>query len=112
MINKSFIDFASSTKHLKPHQFSSIVNYLSDQAIDEIGECVFNIIENNIDIPAAKKYKLKSHIKKKCCVRRIRVIGNRKIPLSKRRRAIKQEGKGLPLLLASIIPFIASLFRK
>jgi len=112
MIDKSFVNFASSTKNLKPHQFATLVDYLSDQAIDDIGECIFNVIHNHINLTSTKKSKLKRHIKSKCCVRRIKVIGDKKIPISKRRRAIKQEGKGLPLILASVIPFIASLFRK
>lgn len=112
MIDKSFIDFASSTKHLRPHQFANLVDYLSDKAIDDIGECIFNVIHNHINLTSAKKSRLKIHIKTKCCVRRIKLIGNRRIPLSKRRNAIKQEGKGLPLILASVIPFIASLFRR
>jgi hypothetical protein len=37
---------------------------------------------------------------------------NKKLPLSKRRTALKQEGRGLPFLLASAIPFITSLFMR
>jgi len=37
---------------------------------------------------------------------------NKRIPLSKRKTALAQEGRGLPFLLASAIPFLTSLFAK
>jgi hypothetical protein len=43
-------------------------------------------------------------------VHRLNKISKKSHPISKRRKALQQEGKGLPLLLASAIPFLIDLF--
>jgi len=112
MIDQSLHDFIAVISKLKPNQFEALIDNLTDKAIDNIGECVYNAIYTDLNLPNRKKLALKRHIKKNCCVKRIKMISSKKIPLSKRKKALKQSGRGLPLILASVIPFIASLFKK
>lgn len=109
-ITKDFIQFLKFAKSLKKGEFEHLVNYLSDNSIDHICECVFNVINTDLKMNPKKLRKLKNHIKKNMNSKRLKIIANKKVPLLKRRKAIKQEGRGLPLLLASVIPFLANLF--
>jgi len=109
-IKKDFIYFLRFTKSLKKGEFEHLIDYLSDNSIDHICECIFNLIHNDLKMSDNKLKKIKSHIKKNMNSKRLKMISDKKVPLLKRRKAIKQEGRGLPLLLASVIPFLANLF--
>lgn len=109
-ISKDFVHFLRFTKTLKKGEFEHLVDYLSDNSIDHICECVYNVINTDLKINPRKLRKLKSHVKKNMSAKRLKIISNKKAPLLKRRKAIKQEGRGLPFLLASVIPFLANLF--
>jgi len=110
MISRNFVQFLQICQRLKGNEFEALIDHLNDQSIDNICECVFNVINTDLKIPKHKRAKLRHHIKTKCNVNRIKFIGNKKKSLSKRRSAIKQEGKGLGMILASVIPFLTSLF--
>lgn len=110
MIERNFIPFLKLCQRLKANDFESLVDHLSDKSIDSICECVFNVVNTDLKLPRHKCTRLKRHIKTRCNVKRIKLIGNKKQSVSKRRSAIKQEGKGLGLILASVIPFLTSLF--
>ena len=112
MIDKNFQEFIAVVSKMKPNQFEALIDNLTDKAIDNIGECVYNAIYTDLNLSKQKKVSLKRLIKKNCCVKKIKLISSKNIPLSKRKKALKQSGKGLPLILASVIPFIASLFKK
>lgn len=90
--------------------FSKFINKADDDLINDLCECVFNVINTDLKFKKKKKTCLKQHIHKNCSKVRLKKIMNKKIPLSKRRAALKQEGRGLPFLLASAIPFLTSLF--
>lgn len=110
MIDRNFVSFLKLCQRLKANELESLVDHLSDKSIDSICECVFNVVNTDLKLPKQKCAKLKHHIKTKCNVKRIKLIGNKKNSVSKRRSAIKQEGKGLGMILASVIPFLTSLF--
>jgi len=112
MVRKGIVDLLKMVKKMSPNEFSHFIDSLSDNAVDDICECVHNVVNTNLNFDRKKIKHLKGHIKKNCCVRRIKTIVNKKTPLSKRRKALKMEGKGLPMLLASVVPFLISLFKK
>ena len=95
---------------MKPYDVPKVVDHLNDESIDSICECVYNIIHTNLNLPARKRAQLKKHIKSNCSIPRLKKICNKGTPLCKRRKALQQEGKGLPFLLAAAIPFLTSLF--
>lgn len=97
-------------QRLKPNEVADFVDMLNDTGVDNLCECVFNVIHTDLNLSKNKKRRLKNHILQKCSKHRIRMIANKNTPLFKRRKALKQEGRGLPLILASVIPFLTSLF--
>lgn len=112
MIDKSSINLLRLIKKLNKDEVGCLMEYLNDKSVNNICECVYNIIHTDLKLPGKKKLMLKNHIKKNCCVKRLKQISNKKVPLFKRRQALKQEGKGLPALLAAAIPFLINLFTK
>ena len=97
---------------LKSREFRSMIDNLPDDTVNNVCECVFNLIYNPSLLSKGKQNKLRSFIKSKCSIHRLKTIADKKQPVFKRREIIKQEGKGLPFLLASVVPFLASLFTK
>jgi hypothetical protein len=95
---------------MKPEDLKTILNVLPDDATEIICECVYNVLNTDIKLTPKKKSHLRKFIKSNCNVHRLNKISKKSHPISKRRKALQQEGKGLPLLLASAIPFLIDLF--
>lgn len=112
MVQKDFLKFLQAAKKMKSGEMSNILDFLSDNTIDDICECVFNVINTDLRLSRGKKNRLRAHIKKNCNLKRIKCLTNKKIPIFKRRKALKMEGRGLPLILASVIPILTSLFTR
>jgi len=96
---------------MNAEEFSHFIDSVNDKTVDDICECVHNVINTDLKFSGKQIKNLKKHIKSHCCVKRIKTITNKRVPLFKRRKNLKMEGKGLPLLLASTIPFLISLFK-
>lgn len=99
-------------KNLGSSEVKDVIEHLNDESIDNLCECVFNVINTDLKLSRAKRIKLRNHIKKNCCLSNIKKITNRKVPLFKRRKALQMEGRGLPMLIASVVPFLISLFTR
>ena len=112
MISKNSSKLLRQIKKMSSKEFSKFINKADDDTINDLCECIYNVINTDLRFNKRKKTCLKNHIHKNCSKIRLRKIMNKKIPLSKRRSALKQEGRGLPFLLASVIPFLTSLFAK
>lgn len=112
MITSKFLSLIKFARKLKPEELECFIDYLSDPAIEQMCECIYNVINTDLKLPRRKVGQLKKHIKTKCNSKRLKCISNKKVPIFKRRKALKQEGRGLGLLLASAIPFLTSLFSK
>ena len=109
-VNRNFLHLLRVIKGLKKDEFETLIDYLNDKNIDHICECLYNVLNTDLRLKKTQVTKLKTHIKKNMNKKRLRVITNKKASLLKKRKALKQEGRGLPLLLASVIPFLANLF--
>lgn len=112
MISKNTLSYIKILNKLSKDEFQCLVECIKDQYVDELCECVFNVVYHDLKIPRKKLKNLKRHIKTNCSVRNIKKITDKNVAISKRRRAMKMEGKGLPLILASVIPFLTSLFTR
>ena len=112
MISQATIKILKQVKKMSGKDFASFIKNAEDHVIDDLCECVFNVINTDLKFKKKKKTCLKKHIHSNCSKVRLKKIMNKKIPLSKRRIALQQEGRGLPFLLASAIPFLTSLFTK
>lgn len=106
---KNIITLLKTLSKTKPDNISEILDFLTDGAIDNICECVFNVIYTDLKLKKGKKIKLKNHLKSNCSVHKLKTVASKKVPISKRRKALAQVGKGLPMILATAIPFLADL---
>ena len=111
MINekKKYIPLLNVLKKLNPKDLNAVLDNLQDGAIDNICECTYNVLFTDLKLTGKKKSQLKRFLKKNCSIHRLKKISSKKVPISKRRLALKQEGKGLPMLLATAIPFLVDL---
>ena len=112
MIDKTFLSVLKLMKRMRGDDLKALIDTLSDKSIDNVCECVYNVINTDLKMSRAKRLRLKNHIKKNCCLANIKRITNKAIPIFKRRKALKMEGRGLPLILASVLPFLTSLFTR
>lgn len=108
---KRLIPILKSLSKMKGNDVEHSVECLSDDTIDGICECIYNVIFTDLKLSPQKKSLLKRHIKQKCSVERLKKITNRSYPVSKRRSLLKQEGSGLPLLLMTAVPFLIDLVK-
>jgi len=112
MISSTTIKLLRMIKKMSNKDFSKFITKADDDTINDLCECIYNVINTDLNFSNRKKKCLKNHIHKNCSKIRLKKIMDKKIALSKRKTALKQEGRGLPFLLASVIPFLTSLFSK
>ena len=96
-------------KFPKEH-ISHVIDHLDDNSIEMICECVYNAIYTDLSISKKKKKTLRKHLHKHCCMKNLKTITTPSITVSKKRRALKQEGTGLGFILSTIVPLITKLF--
>lgn len=89
-----------------------LIKHLDDQSINQICECVYNVIYTDLKLSKKKKNSLKKKLHTHCCVKNLKKISNKKLTVSKRRKALMQEGEGIGLILSAIIPLLTKLFMK
>lgn len=106
---KAQFDIIKAVSKLKKNEIECMLDHLTDDAIDCLCECVFNVLNTDLKFTNKKKNKLKNFIKGNCSKHRLKFISNKNHPVSKRRRALKMEGRGLPLLLGAALPFLSNL---
>lgn len=105
------IPILKSLSKMKGEEVSHSIDCLNDEAIDDICECVYNVIFTDLKLSARKRASLKKHINQKCSSKRLKLITKRSHPVSKRRLLLQQEGSGLPLLLMTAVPFLINLIK-
>ena len=105
---KKLLPLLKAINKLKDHERVQIIDYLNDNTINELCECFYNVINTDLGFSKHKKTRLKRGLKKCCSLQRIKIITTKSQPISKRRYALKQEGKGIGLILASVLPMLAN----
>lgn len=109
---KKNLNLYKSLKKLKPDEFNHVIDHLDNNSIDSICECVYNILFVDWNLPKSKRKHLKHSIHKHCCIKRLKRISNKSIPIESRRKALRQEGKGLGFILSAAIPLLTNLLFK
>lgn len=107
---KSKLLLYKSLQNLKPEHLQHVIKHLNDKSIDDICECVYNVIFTDLKLPQKTKSKLKRNLHKHCCKSNLKIISSKKYSNTKRRQALSQEGRGLGFILSSIIPLLTNLF--
>ena len=110
MISSKDLPLIRVLSKLKHEDISPLLDILPDEATEIICECVYNVLHTDLKLSPKKKSHLKKFIKSNCNIHRLGKISKKSIPISYRRKALKQEGRGLPLVLGAAIPFLMDLF--
>ena len=106
---KQYLDLLQVLKKIKAEDRAKIVPYLKTDAIEFIGECTHNVLFT--DLGLKNKSHLKKCLKSQCNVKRLKSISNKNTPLDKKIAALKQEGKGIGLILSVALPFLLNLIQ-
>jgi len=101
-----------SLKKLSKETLKHVIEHLDNNSIDAICECVYNILYTNLNLSKKKKKTLKKKLHQHCCIKTLKKISNANVSVSKRRKALMQEGEGIGLILSAIVPLLTRLFMK
>jgi|YelNatPaOPRAMG01_1025707.scaffolds.fasta_scaffold25135_6 CHAD domain-containing protein len=110
-VKKDLLLFKSLHK-LPTESLKHILQHMDDESVDKICECVYNVLKTKIKFSSKKRKQLVKNIHEHCCLKNLKTIENRKVSVSKRRKALVQEGKGIGLILSAIVPLLTRLFMK
>jgi len=86
-----------------------IIKHLDDKGINDVCECLYNVIFTDLKLSKKKRATLKKHIRN---FPQIKQLTNANIAVSKRRTALVQNGSGLGLILSTVLPLLTSLFSR
>ena len=87
----------------------AILEYADADLINALCECAHNILRGTVRLTPREKVRLRKYKNK------LRLLANRRLPIARRRREIKQNGGFLPALLAPLattvfLPLLRQLF--
>ena len=105
---KKYLTLLKIIKKLKPEERSEVVTYLKDDAVEFLCECVHNVLYTDLGIK--NKNKIKKQIKNNCSIHRLKAISTKAKSLDVKRKALKQEGKGLGFITSAVLPFLVDFF--
>ena len=95
------LDFMKSLKKLSAGERKDLIAKLSDKAIDDFSEIVYNLINCDFGLSEKRIKNLKHHLKP--CQKDLKFISNKQNSINKRRfRLKKQAGSGIGVLLSAL----------
>ena len=111
---KSLISKLHVLKHISKRN-CALLPYLDDESLHTLGEFIYNIIHQRIDLAPQQEIKVKNILEKDKTFYRKLIDEKTKNPLGYFRKSLKfhpQIGNGIVSLIASLAPLVASLFIK
>ena len=106
---KEKFKFYKVLQKLKPDMLKDVIQHLDDNSVDALCECVYNVIYSDMSMSPKTKKMLRKKLKKTCSLQNLKNISSKKVSVSKRRQALSQEGSGIGLILATVVPWLANL---
>ena len=107
---KKYLHLVKIVSKLNPEDRSQIIPYLKTDSVEFLCECVHNVLYTDIGIK--NKNKIKSKLKNQCSVHRLKTIASKSKSIDAKTKALRQEGKGIGLILSAALPFLMSLFSR
>ena len=101
-------------KHISKRN-CALLPYLDDESLHTLGEFIYNIIHQRIDLGPQQEIKVKNILEKDKNFYRKLIDEKTKNPLGYFRKSLKfhpQIGNGIVSLIAALAPLVASLFIK
>ena len=111
---KSLISKLHVLKHISKRN-CALLPYLDDESLHTLGEFIYNIIHQRIDLAPQQEIKVKNILEKYKTFYRKLIDEKTKNPLGYFRKSLKfhpQIGNGIVSLIAALAPLVASLFIK
>lgn len=111
---KSLISKLHVLKHISKRN-CALLPYLDDESLHTLGEFIYNIIHQRIDLAPQQEIKVKNILEKDKTFYRKLIDEKTKNPLGYFRKSLKfhpQIGNGIVSLIAALAPLVASLFIK
>ena len=104
---KKYLNLVKIVSKLKPEERSHIIPYLKTDSVEFLCECVHNVLYTDIGIK--NKNKIKQKLKNQCSVHRLKTIASKSKSVAAKTEALRQEGKGLGVILSAALPFLINL---
>jgi hypothetical protein len=94
-------------KKSKSDDRNVILEHLNDDSIDFICEVIYNVINGKIRLTKHQTNKLRNKLRedKKC----FRYLSKKGVKTKRRRKLIKQNGRGIGAILSIVLPIILEL---
>ena len=111
---KSLISKLHVLKHISKRN-CALLPYFDDESLHTLGEFIYNIIHQRIDLGPQQEIKVKNILEKDKTFYRKLIDEKTKNPLGYFRKSLKfhpQIGNGIVSLIAALAPLVASLFIK
>jgi len=89
MVSKNrakYYKLLKAIKDINDKDRNLIIQHLDDQAIDDVCECVFNVIYTDLDLSKQTQNKIRHFIRNNCSKNRLKLICNKQAPISKRKK--------------------------
>lgn len=105
---KCKLPFMRTLSRLTPEELKDLFSRLSPASIDDLGEIIFNSLYSDFGLEEKQVKKIKKALLSS--EKDLRYIADSANPNQlRRKRLIRQGGQGLPILLTTLLPAIASL---
>ena len=111
---KSMISKLHVLRHISKRN-CALLPHLDDESLHALGEFIYNIIHQRIDLAPQQEIKVKNILEKDKTFYRKLIDEKTKNPLGYFRKSLKfhpQIGNGIVSLIAALAPLVASLFIK
>ena len=108
MLNKQKIALYKTLGLLNENNLETILYCFKPEAIDNICECVYNSIYNDLHFPQCKIKKIKKLLKNKKAQKNIKIITNKSADSKSKLKALSKEKKGLKAILTAVNSILPS----
>lgn len=108
-VKKEKLKLYKALNGLKPDVLSGIIEHLNENSVNALCECVYNVIHTDLSLTPKVKSNLRKKLKSKCNEKNLKSITSKNVSVSKRKKALSQEGTGIGIILSTIVPLLANL---
>jgi len=106
MLDKNTAALYTSLSKLKPPDLQLLFKHVDEGCINKICEGVYNIIHTDLGLSKKKKNNLGKQLKNSQTLKNIKLLTKKKTNLSRKRKALIQEGQGVHSILSALAPIV------
>lgn len=95
--SSSFLSILKLFRKLKTDEVEALIEHLTDNTVDSICECVFNVLNTDLKFSKRRTAYLKRHIKKNVMYIELKQFQIRRYQYLRDEKLLNRKGKGLVL---------------